>query len=210
MRKELTEEQKQYIKEHPEESAYAITKKLQRPANTVYYWYHKIHGDAKFEKRKQVQKYRAKVITELYPTHSSTEVAKLLGISASTVIGYARRLGIRHTEETAKALSRRFREYSQTEDVKAKRLNAVREMVRKEKRRFELGIAQHTKRKFGAISVRQLSLRRYIERQYNYFYDKSLKQYLTLFYDSETKRLPLEREKRYHDEYGIIFKNAEI
>lgn len=204
----LTSEQKQYIKEHPKESAYAMAKMFGCSEQTVYYWLHKYHGDAFLEVKKAETERKHKVVRELYPTHSATEVGKILGITRSAVNNMAKRLGVRHTEEAARRMQQENLTKMHQPSVVAKRLKNLKMLIEAESRRAELGLPLKTKRKFSTISGRQVCSRSYLVRQYNYIYDKSLGKFLTIFYDEETKRLPLERERYYSEKYGFQFRKA--
>lgn len=208
MRKALSLDQKQYIKEHPKESAFAMAKKFGCSEQTVYYWLHKYHGDSFLEVKIAEKEYKHKVVRELYPTHSATEVAKILGIGKSAVNNMARRLGVRHTEEAMRRIQQENLAKIHQPNVVEKRTKSLKKLIEAENRRAELGLPLKTKRKFSSISGRQVCSRSYLVRQYNYIYDKSLGKFLTIFYDSETKRLPIEREQHYSEKYGFQFRKA--
>ena len=199
----LTEEQKQYIKEHPKESAFAMAKKFGCSPESVYYWLHIYHGNSFLEVKKKEKEYRHKVVRELYPTHSSTEIGKILGVTKAAVNSMARRLGVKHNEDVQIVLCRKYIEMSQQKDAQERRVASLKETIRKDRIRAIYGLPQKTKRKFKTIPNRFLSIRGYLVRAYNYFYDKNYGELLTIFYDEETKRLPVEREKYYEEKYGI-------
>lgn len=71
------------------------------------------------------------------------------------------------------------------------------------------GIKQKTKRQFKVVPNRCFCARNYLTSRYNYFYDKEIGELLTIFYDKETRRLPVDREKYYFDKYGIQFRSAD-
>ena len=204
----VTEEQKQYIKEHPKESAFAMAKKFGRSPESVYYWLHIYHGDSFLEVKKKEKEYKHKVVRELYPTHSATEIGKILGVTKAAVNNMARRLGVKHNEDVQNALCRKYIEMSQQKDVQERRVAALKETIRKDRIRAIYGLPQKTKRKFRTIPNRFLCVRNYLVKTYNYFYDKSYGELLTIFYDSETRRLPHDREKYYTDRYGIKIEQA--
>ena len=204
----LTEEQKQYIKEHPKESAFAMAKKFGCSPESVYYWLHIYHGDSFLEVKKKEKEYKHKVVRELYPTHSATEIGKILGVTKAAVNNMARRLGVKHNEDVQNALCRKYIEMSQQKDVQERRVAALKETIRKDKIRVIYGLPQKTKRKFRTIPNRFLCVRNYLVKTYNYFYDKSYGELLTIFYDSETRRLPHDREKYYTERYGIKIEQA--
>ena len=199
----VTEQQKQYIKEHPKESAFAMAKKLGCSAQSVYYYLHLYHGNGFLEVKKKEKEYKHKVVMELYPTHSATEIGKILGVTKAAVNNMARKLGVKHNEDVQNALLRKYIEMSHQKDVQERRVATLKETIRKDKIRAMYGLPQKTKRKFRTVPNRFLSIRCYLIRAYNYFYDKDYGELLTIFYDEETKRLPVEREKYYEEKYGI-------
>ena len=204
----LSNEQKQYIKEHPKESAFAMAKKLGCSTQSVYYYLHLYHGNGFLEVKKKEKEYKHKVVMELYPTHSSTEIGKILGITRSAVNNMAHRLGVKHNEDLLDVLAHRYSEKSKEKDVQKKRIASLKETLRKEKIRFTYGLPQKTKRRFKTIPNRCFNARNYLVRRYNYFYDVSIGELLTIFYDSETRRLPHDREKYYVERYGIKIEQA--
>ena len=204
----LTEEQKQYIKEHPKESAFAMAKKLGCSPESVYYWLHIYHGDSFLEFKRKEKEYKHKVVMELYPTRSATEIGKILGVTKAAVNNMARRLGVKHNEDVQNTLCRKYIEMSQQKDVQERRVASLKETIRKDKIRVIYGLPQKTKRKFRTIPNRFLCARNYLVKTYNYFYDKSYGELLTIFYDSETRRLPHDREKYYTERYGIKIEQA--
>ena len=199
----LSNEQKQYIKEHPKESAFAMAKKFGCSPESVYYWLHIYHGDSFLEVKKKEKEYKHKVVRELYPTHSATEIGKILGVTKAAVNNMAHRLGVRHNKDILIAFNRRFTEMTKRKDIQEKRVAALRKTIRSDKMRVLSGLPQKTKRRFKTIPNRCLSARNYLIRRYNYFYDVEIGGLLTIFYDGETRRLPLDREKYYADKYRI-------
>lgn len=208
MRKVLTEEQKQYIKEHPKESAFAMAKKFCCSEQSVYYWLHVYHGDSFLKVKIEEKEHKHKVVREMYPTHSATDIAKLLGITRSAVNNMAKRLGVRHTEETQRKLAEKSIKATNRPEIQEKRIASLRETIRKEQLRVCYGLPQKTKRKFSFTSNRRLCARNYLVRKYNYFYDKEAGSLVTIFYDRETKRLSPDKEKYYSDKYGLLFRQA--
>lgn len=206
----LTSTQKQYIKEHPTDSPYAMARKFGCAEQTVYYWLHIYHGCSFIEAKKAEKEHRKNVIRELYPTTSAPEIGNMLGITKSAVNNIARRLGVRHTEETKKRLFENFINESRKKETQEKRISAIREMIKREKRRFVYGLPQKTKRKFSFTPKKNLHARNNLCSAYNYFYNKDYGDLLTIFYDSETSRLPVEREEYYTKRYGIQFREADI
>lgn len=205
----LTEEQIQYIKEHPEESSYGMADKFGCSVQTIYARLHSFHGDKIFEERRREQERRRNGVKRLYPTHSASEVAKALGMSKHSVNHMAKRMGIKHTDETSERLVREGVALLAKPETIAKRLNKLRRTIRTEQFRIINGEKPKTKRRFKTVSRRSICTRNYLRRMYNYFYDKDYRELLTLFYDGDTKRLPEERERYYSEKYHIKFVQAD-
>ena len=205
---ELTEEQKLYIKEHPKESPSSIARKLGVYRQYVYYWLHRFHGKEFIAAKNEDMCERRKIVLEMYPLHSGNEIAKILGVTREAVNSMARRLGVKHTEETSRRLMRKFIEGSMQPDVKGKRTEKIRNIIAMERLRVASGKKQLTRRKVIRQPNRSMCARRYLISKYNYFYDQEICEPLTIFYDEETKRLPPEREQYYTDTYHLRFEEA--
>lgn len=205
----LTKEQKTYIKEHPKESTYKMANDFGCSPEAIYYWLHKYHGDSFLEKKKAETEYKHKVIRELYPAHSASEVANILGVTKAAVNNMARRLGVRHTKETDDRILKENVSRMLSPDTIKKRSNSLRKTLRLEKFRILSGGQQKTKRKFKVVANKQLCAKYYLCRQYNYFYDQDAGDILLVFYDKDTRRMPTEREKYYSSKYGIKFEQAD-
>lgn len=191
----LTEEQKQYIKEHPTESPSSIARKLGVYRQNVYYWLHRFHGEKFTAAKNEGMSERRKIVMEMYPLHSGSEIAKILGVTREAVNSMARRLGVRHTEDTSKRL-------------KEKRTEIIKRIIAMERLRVASGKKQLTKRKIVRQPNRSMCARHYLVSKYNYFYDKDLGESLTVFYDKETKRLSPEKERHYIETYHLRFEEA--
>ena len=175
----------------------------------VYYWLHRYHGDSFLEEKKAINEHKHKVIRELYPTHSATYIAKILGVTKSAVNNMARRLGVEHTDYTKEMLRKEnISCMARPESIK-KRSASLRRTIRLEMFRILSGEQQQTKRKFKTIANKQLCAKNYLCRQYNYFYDKDAGDVLLIFYDKDTRRISKEREQYYSSKYGIKFEQAD-
>lgn len=205
---ELTEEQKQYIKEHAKESPSSIARKLGVYRQYVYYWLHRFHGKEFIAAKNEDMRERRRIVLEMYPLHSGNEIAKILGVTREAVNSMARRLGVKHTEETSRRLMRKWVEGSMQPNVKEKRAEKIRNIIAMERLRVASGKKQLTKRKVIRQPNRSMCARRYLISKYNYFYDQEFCEPLTIFYDEETKRLPPEREQYYTDTYHLHFEEA--
>ena len=176
---------------------------------TIYWWLHKLHGDSFIQRKNEAKEERNQVIRELYPTHSATEVGKRLGITKASVNELAKRLGVKHTDETTKRIQKESAARTRTDDANRKRHETLRKVLAVEKLRAASGLQQKTKRKFKTVPDKCMNARNYLCRKYNYFYDKDYGELLTLFFDSETRLLTDEQKKHYETEYSIKFLQAE-
>lgn len=177
-----------------------------RPSTGGYISY---TGISLFKKKKEAKEERNQVIRELYPTHSATEVGNRLGITKASVNELAKRLGVKHTDETTKRIQKESAARTRTDDANRKRQETLRKVLAVEKLRAASGLPQKTKRKFKTIPDKCMNARNYLCRKYNYFYDKDYGELLTLFFDSETRLLTDEQKKHYETEYSIKFLQAE-
>lgn len=205
----LSETKLSYIKEHPTESPYAMARKLGCSVQTIYCQLHRMFGNSVIKDKQAIRDHRKVIVGELYPTHSASEIAVMLGITKAAVNGIARRIGVRHTEETTKRITMDCVSKALAPDVQARRLNKLKRTIRMDQFRILSGKKQMTKRKFKQANNKELCTKHYLIRKYNYFCDKSIKETLTLFFDSQTKRLPPDREQYYSDKYHLIFKQAD-
>lgn len=209
MRKVLTEEQKRYIKEHPKESAFAMARKFGCTEGAVYYWLRAYHGNSFLEMKKKDRERKVEFIRKEYPNTSASEIGNELGITRQAVCRIARRLGVRHTDETVRKLHDKSVSAAHTEEARKRRKESITKTLRVDKFRAMSGMKQKTKRRFKVVPSKCFCARNYLTSRYNYFYDKDIGILLLIFYDKETKRLPIEREKYYSDKYGIQFRNAD-
>lgn len=209
MRAVLSSEQKQYIEEHPTESAFAMAKKFGCTENTVYYWLWRFHGENFLKTKKENRANKIETVRRLYPTTSAAVIGEKLGLTRSAVCHIAKRLGVKHTDETIAKLHKKSVEMSHTQEASVRRSASITKTLRMDKFRALSGLKQKTKRKFKTVPNRCFCARNYITKRYNYFYDKNFGSLLTIFYDSETNRLPPDRENYYSDKYGIQFLNAD-
>lgn len=205
----LTEAERCYIKEHPHESPQKMADNFGCSVQTIYYQLHYFFGESFLEEKKREKEYKNKVVRELYPTHSASEIAKILGVTKSAVSGMAKRLGVAHTEETNNRIARDNIDAMLQDDVITKRVISLRRTLRMEQFRIISGQQQQTKRRLKQASNKSLCARNYLVRKYNYFYDKNFGEILTIFFDSETRRLPLAREQYYSENYHIKFLEAD-
>lgn len=204
----LTKEEQNYIIEHCQDSPLTIARYLGCSKNAVYHWLNRYCPNIVSE-REQERERRRNIVKDMYPTHSASEIAKLLGISRHSVLGIAQRLGVQHDATTNIRLKKENVAALLRPEVTAKRIALLRRTIKTEQFRINSGEPQRTKRKFKSVSNKSLCTRNYLVRAYNYFYDKDYGELLTIFYDKETRRLPLDREKYYSEKYHLKFEQGE-
>lgn len=146
----------------------------------------------------------AKII-ELYPNHTSREIASMLSISRTTVNFYARKNNIIHSAEFRGAIHERVLSSLNSDAAKKKRKATQQQKKRRlymmERFRLMSGDKQKTKVHISKVSVgARKIISKYINK-YNYFQVED--EPFTLYYDSETKRT--RTEKYVTEKYRIKF-----
>lgn len=209
MAKRLTDTQKQYIKEHPYEPPRAMANKFGCSAQTIYTYLHRFHGNNFLNGKRHELEQKRNIIRSLYPTHTASEIASILGITKSSVNRIARRSGVSHTKETNERIFKENVASIMRPDSIKKRITSLKRTIRLERFRILSGMEQKTKIHFSKENNKSLRARNYLRRKYNYFYNKEYGELLTLFYDNETNRLPSKKEQHYSDVYHIKFVQAD-
>lgn len=150
-------------------------------------------------------------IVAMYPTMFCAEIAEVLGISPRMVHSHAKRLGLKHSEETIARIKAkrygRFREWcasARAKEAWARSGRKIAKLWRMERLRALSGMKQESRYK---VSVLPAKIRRVIynlAKRYGYLYadDSTM-----LWYDGQTSRNP--REQYYANRYGIRFVPAE-
>ena len=90
----LTDEQKNYIKEHPDESPYAMSRNFGCAVQTIYWWLHKLHGDSFKDARERRRNEIHESVRNMYPEMSSSEISKVRGVTKPCVANIASSLGV--------------------------------------------------------------------------------------------------------------------
>ena len=203
---ELTEEQKLYIKEHPVESPSAMARKFGCSKFTIYRHLHRLHGDSFMEEKKKMYDEVCSVVRQLYPNYSATEIERMTGLSVIQIRNVARRIGVKHTEETSERIKGEIVARLNLPEIKAKRRKMIRKAFVVGRFRANSGMTPTIRIRFGHnITNSQLCARRLLVRKYNYIYDKEYGDFHALFYDSDTKRLSEKRERHYMEKYHFKF-----
>lgn len=206
--KRITFKQELYIYQHAADNPVDIAEMFQLPKSTVYAYMKKARCYAAYRgKDKQTKR---NIIRELYPNFSATEISLILGISNATVNVMARRLCVRHTDETNRRINKHCLEVLRNPESVRKSTLWKKKAFAIERFRIMSGLPQKTKLRVGhKVEEKQINARCYLCRKYNYFYDKEYGDMLTIHYDKDTKRISAEKELKYTMKYGIKFSPAE-
>ena len=138
-------------------------------------------------------------VRRYYPTMTAKEICARFGYSKTRVIAWAKRLGVRHTQETEERIRARV-----NIDYKA-----MGERWKRKRRMDELrvlsGMSQKTRFKLKSINSKAYKAKWYLEHRYGYFGVDG--EAYTLFYDKETRRC--RHEGYYSRKYGLRFVKAQ-
>lgn len=214
MKKSLSEEQKQYIKDNLEyRPRIELARKVGISYNALLRWIHIYGGSIDKDSFKTNFELRDK-IKELYEHYSAAEIASLLHIKLSSVNGYIQRMHLhREDGETKERLRKKSNEnisYVITEENLKKRSAAVRKYINRDIRRIMSGEKPITRRHYRLYSQKTHNALAYICSKYNYFMaDRKDRKEPIAFYDMETRRLTPVKEKYYTDKYHIEFQQAD-
>lgn len=147
-------------------------------------------------------------VRRYYPTMTAKEICAHFGYSKTRVIAWAKRLGVRHTQETEERIRQeniaRLSEARVNIDYKA-----MGERWKRKRRMDELrvlsGMSQKTRFKLKSINSKAYKAKWYLEHRYGYFGVDG--EAYTLFYDKETRRC--RHEGYYSRKYGLRFVKAQ-
>ncbi len=203
---ELTKEQLLYIKEHPYESQTKMARMFGCARPTVCRHLNNFFGNSYIQEKQRRRDEIYRIVRELYPTHTSVEIAKMTGLTLSQINNVARRAGVRHTADTYERIKAETLARLNSRDVKEKRIRKVRQTYMADKFRAKSGMRQRTRVRFGRnITNAEGCIRKGLVHRYGYVYDREYGDLFALFYNSETKRLPEERERHYSEKYNFKF-----
>lgn len=150
---------------------------------------------------------RDKIITSLYKTHTSSEIAKAVGCDIDTIYKAAKRLHLSHSEETIRrANAKRLQNLSKgyTKEVSSKRIRNRQKTQRLEHFRYVSGIPQKTNLKFSNMPKKHYNAKYNIIHKYGYFAFEE--EPFIIGYDSTTKRV---NEQYYSTKYGFKFEEGQ-
>lgn len=159
--------------------------------------------------RKPISDAIVEKILELYPNHTTKEIAVTLRISKTTVSFYAHKYNVQHSEEHEKKIREKIQDVLNSADAIEKRRGTLRlkkkrlyimerfRLLNGEKQKTNVHISQFS------IAARKI-ISKYINK-YNYFqFDDDPR---TLYYDGETKRT--NTESYISQKYRIKFSPAD-
>lgn len=149
-------------------------------------------------------------IIELYPTHSASEISKIIGLNRCRINYFANKQGIKHTERTLE----RIKHDRTAKGVAAHKKNSWKKAAEKRRRTYKMEMLRllsgQEKQTKIIISVLSYKCRRrmiMLCNMFNYFRDEDINK-AVVYYDKETRR-SARAEKYAAEKYGIKFVNAE-
>ena len=149
-------------------------------------------------------------IIELYPTHSASEIGKIIGLNRCRVNCFANKQGIKHTERTLE----RIKHERTVKGIAAHNKNSWKKAADKRHRTYKMEMLRllSGQKKQTKINVSVLSFkcrRRMIMlcNTFNYFRDEDINK-AVVYYDKETRR-SARAEKYAKEKYGINFVEAD-
>lgn len=201
MPRKLTQEQINYIKEHLNDFPRKdVARKIGITINTLYRYVREFGGESK----PIISEETKAEIARLYPTKTAREICGLLGITMSSVIWQAKKLGLTHNDET----KRRIRQNRHSplkrywnEETYAKNGKKHHLLYKREELRVMSGKPQQTCIRLRKLTSKALNAKIYLRKSHNYFYSKG--EPFVLCYDNETKRS--KKEEYYANKFGFTF-----
>lgn len=149
-------------------------------------------------------------IIELYPTHSASEISKIIGLNRCRINYFANKQGIKHTERTLE----RIKHDRTAKGVAAHNKNSWKKAAEKRRRTYKMEMLRllsgQEKQTKIIVSVLSRKCRRrmiMLCNTFNYFRDADINK-AVVYYDKETRR-SARAEKYAAEKYGIKFVNAE-
>ena len=149
-------------------------------------------------------------IIELYPTHSASEIGKIIGLGKSRINFFANRQGIKHTERTLE----RLKHERTVKSIAAHKKDSWKKAADKRRRTYKMEMLRllsgQEKQTKIIVSVLSFKCRRrmiMLCNTFNYFRDEDINK-AVVYYDKETRR-SARAEKYAHEKYGINFVEAD-
>lgn len=191
----ITEEQRQYILRHRHERPYTkVAKDAGVSLNTLYLTLRKQGAMTKIsEQWGEQRKKAALIVPKVYATMGEREIEKKYGIHRYYISQVAKRLGLKHSQETISRL-------------RQKGGIMVQQVWKAERTRVLSGQPQVTNIKFAKRPYRVTVAIKRLTDVYNYFTDEEVGGLYTMYYDEDTKRTP--NEHTFTKRYGLKFEKA--
>lgn len=192
----ITEEQRRYVLEHQNERPYTkVAKDAGISIRTLYSVLRKQdRSTLRKKERWSMQKEKAaRVVPELYAAMSEREIEKEYGIDRHFIRQVAKRLGLKHSQETISRLRKKGGLKTQ-------------QVWKADRTRYLSGQPQLTKFRIAKYSHKLRLVVNRLIRVYNYFTDEEVGGLYTLYYDEDTKRTP--NEHTFSKRYGLKFEKA--
>lgn len=149
-------------------------------------------------------------IIELYPTHSASEIGKIIGLGKSRVNRFANKQGIKHTEITLE----RIKHERTAKGVAAHNKDSWKKAAEKRHCTYKMELMRllsgQEKQTKIIVSVLSRKCRRrmiMLCNTFNYFRDADINK-AVVYYDKETRR-SAKAEKYAKEKYGINFVEAD-
>jgi hypothetical protein len=149
-------------------------------------------------------------IIELYPTHSASEIGKIIGLNKSRVNFFASKQGIKHTERTLE----RLKHERTAKSIAARNKDSWKKAADKRRRTYKMEMLRllsgQKKQTKIIVSVLPFKCRRRMTmlcNTFNYFRDEDINK-AVVYYDKETRR-SARAEKYAKEKYGIDFVEAD-
>lgn len=146
---------------------------------------------------------KQKIIVAMYPDHSVMEIGAYLKCDTAGLYKFAKKLGLKHTEETLARIKRKQMENlkkAYSEEVNAKRKKTRARVQMMEEFRAMSGKPQMTNIRMKQMPNKSYHAKYHLIRKYGYFgYDGEP---YTIGYDKNTKRC---NEEYFKKKYGFTF-----
>lgn len=198
-KRKITKNNQRYIEKHPLETAVSLAAKFKCSVSTIALVRRRLRREKGYLGRVAVMNHRYNVVRDMYPTHSSEDIAKVLGITVKQVWYIAHRVGVQHTTET------RVKIHKESPLVQ-KGIELMKLRIKNDKFRILGGEKPKYRMYYRTISFKVAKIRTYLVTTYKYIYDHKFGE-MVLFYDSETRRA--KNEQYFIDKYHFEFKQTD-
>lgn len=209
MGKRLTSWQCQYIIDHINDRPRSKVAKAAGVSISALYACIKAQGGIVDHSLSTPSEERIAIVKEHYPYMSLMEISTSFDIPYTSVARLAKKMGLKHTEDTEKRLKLKHKDTFNRVFNPSSRKAFIAKMKRirtLERFRIMSGMPQQTKLRVSLLTPKaQVAVTR-LCRERNYFRDIEAGGHFTLFYDEQTDRTPFEH--LYVARYRICFKSS--